>query len=151
MKETKPSEHDLGAWTYLSHAARPMTIAEIDSIVIKANAYNAMHQVTGVLLHHQATFFQYIEGPAAGVAAIMARVRAASVHRIREEPFEGAIPKRYFSQWYMASRQSGRDNLLQLGTARWTRAVNGLHSIEHSEGLRRLLAFWAEAEPAEPA
>ncbi|MFT4248911.1 MAG: BLUF domain-containing protein [Pseudomonas sp.] len=138
------------AIAYTSRARRPMTVAEVDQLVIDANAHNAMHQVTGVLLHDGNRFFQYFEGPRPGVDAVYARIRRSSKHVILAENFNGLSARRYFAQWYMASKVAGRDTLLQLGSARWSAVVASTRlQAGQSPGLARLLEFWNDSPSAE--
>ncbi len=146
------AQDDLRAIAYLSLVRRPMTVAELDRLVIDANAHNAMQGVTGALLFDGQRFFQYFEGPAAGVAVVYERIRRSSKHTIVSEVFNGPVPRRYFSQWNMASRRAGSDTLLELGTARWLQVKSGMEAqFAESEGLRRLVAFWGDGGPVLPS
>lgn len=145
------AHEELFAVVYLSRVRRPMTVAEVDRLVIEANAHNAMQGVTGALLYDGQQFFQYFEGPAAGVGRIYERIKHSSKHAIVSEVFNGPVPRRYFSQWHMASKKAGSETLLELGTARWLQVKSGMQArFAESEGVRRLVAFWGEGGPVLP-
>lgn len=67
----------LVAVAYLSTAAPFLTEADLEHLLADARSFNSRAQVTGALLVHDATFFQYFEGPEEGVEAVYARVRAS--------------------------------------------------------------------------
>lgn len=65
---------------YMSAAAGVLTGAELDRIMLRAKATNPGHNVTGLLLFHEGAFLQAIEGPLAGVTALMHRIRRDRRH-----------------------------------------------------------------------
>ena len=68
------------AVAYVSTAVAGRTPADLDRLLIDARAHNRMEGVTGVLLHDGHRFFQYFEGPPAGVEKIYARIRDSRMH-----------------------------------------------------------------------
>ena len=65
---------------YLSTAVGVLRADELDRIWLRARAANAAAGVTGLMLFHQGVFLQVIEGPAAGVASLMERIRRDRRH-----------------------------------------------------------------------
>lgn len=134
---------DIHAIAYLSRACGPISAADLDALMLDASTHNALHDVTGVLLHDGDTFLQYIEGPRAGVEHAYRRIARSSRHHIVSDLCRGPAPRRYFQHWNMASRQASRGTLTRLGTSRWTHTLERL-DLEAAlpPGLDILLAFW---------
>lgn len=65
---------------YLSTAVGVLRADELDRIWLRAKAANAGAGVTGLMLFHQGVFLQVLEGPAAGVASLMERIRRDRRH-----------------------------------------------------------------------
>ena len=59
---------DLTNLCYVSSATRSLSVAQLTDLLIDARQFNQSVQVTGVLLHHDGGFFQYLEGPPAAIA-----------------------------------------------------------------------------------
>jgi hypothetical protein len=55
---------------YASAAAVPFTIAQLESLLTKARRKNSLCDVTGMLLYHEGSFFQVLEGPEAAVRKV---------------------------------------------------------------------------------
>lgn len=81
---------------YTSVEAYPLTEAEITRLVQDSRVKNASHDISGVLLHVQNTFFQVLEGPQEAIDqlwnSILRDRRHTHVTRIIYEP----IARRYF-------------------------------------------------------
>ena len=61
---------------YLSTATRPMTPADLESLLAVSRARNAADSLTGMLLYADRQFMQALEGPAPAVLAnVTARER----------------------------------------------------------------------------
>lgn len=65
---------------YLSTAVGVLRADELDRIWLRARAANASAGITGLMLFHQGVFLQVLEGPAAGVASLMERIRRDRRH-----------------------------------------------------------------------
>lgn len=97
----------LYAITYTSEAIPPLSRAQIDHLLSRAQARNGEHDVTGVLLYANGHFIQYIEGPAAGVSTIWEIIKADPLHHRVVEHAHEAIREREFAEWSMAFRAAG--------------------------------------------
>lgn len=84
---------------YLSTAVGVLRADELDRIWLRAKATNAAAGITGLMLFHQGVFLQVLEGPAAGVAGLMERLRRDRRHAgiviletgsIRERAFDSS-------------------------------------------------------------
>jgi hypothetical protein len=83
---------------YMSTAVGVLTGAELDRIMLYAKAHNPSSDITGVLLFLEGSFLQAIEGPQAGVAALMQRIRRDRRHTGVITLESGPIPERGFPQ-----------------------------------------------------
>jgi len=86
---------------YTSVLAPECTEAELVPILTKARRTNATLQATGILLFHQRSFFQVLEGPRQRIEPLFERIsddpRHMHVTRLVDEP----ISERSFRDWTM--------------------------------------------------
>ncbi|HBN52856.1 MAG TPA: F420H(2):quinone oxidoreductase [Stenotrophomonas sp.] len=141
------------AVAYLSTAVAGLTPADLDRLLVDARARNRMEGVTGVLLHDGRRFFQYFEGPEAGVALIYERIRASRMHVELEELQSGPVEQLYFSQWHMGCSRAEGSALQALSSRQWRQEARYLREdvagAGESPGLRELLAFWERQQAQE--
>ncbi|QUG75083.1 EAL domain-containing protein [Erwinia sp. E602] len=81
---------------YRSHLAEHVPVKTLPSLVSKASAFNAHHQVTGILLFNGTHFFQLLEGPREGVQAVYQRICADQKHHNLVELMRDYAPLRRF-------------------------------------------------------
>lgn len=60
----------------VSSATHDLSEAGLERLLDSARRYNEQALVTGALLSHDGSFFQYLEGPASAVDAACARIKA---------------------------------------------------------------------------
>jgi hypothetical protein len=91
---------------YLSTAVGVLRADELDRIYLRAKAANARAGITGLLLFYEGMFLQVLEGPAAGVASLMERIRKDRRHSHIIVPEAGPITERAFdsSMQFVAAR-----------------------------------------------
>jgi hypothetical protein len=65
---------------YLSSAVGVLRADELDRILLRSKASNSGAGITGLLLFHEGSFLQMIEGPAAGVTSLMQKIRRDKRH-----------------------------------------------------------------------
>ena len=65
---------------YMSTAVGVLRAEELDRIYLRAKSCNAGAGITGLLLFYEGAFLQAVEGPAAGVASLMERIRRDRRH-----------------------------------------------------------------------
>jgi hypothetical protein len=65
---------------YLSTAVGVLRADELDRIFIRSRATNSSAGITGLLLFHEGSFLQMLEGPAAALAGLMLRIRRDRRH-----------------------------------------------------------------------
>ncbi len=65
---------------YLSSAVGVLRADELDRILLRSKASNSGAGITGLLLFHEGSFLQMIEGPVAGVTSLMQKIRRDRRH-----------------------------------------------------------------------
>ena len=134
----------LAALAYVSTAVRPLSTEDLEALLVEARDFNQREQVTGALLHHDGSFFQYIEGPPDGLNRVYERIRSSSMHKGLVELIHHRIEKREFSTWHMAFAEAPGSLLQQLAHSQWADTVPSLQdNASSSAGLALLLAFWS--------
>jgi hypothetical protein len=141
---------DLYAIAYKSKATRELTPQDLDRLLLDARAFNQGAGVTGVLLYHAGSFFQFFEGPEVGVEAVYERICQARTHTDIVELLKAPSRSRQFESWHMGFCEPPETELQTLATASWEDAMPITRaSYERSEGLGFLLHYWNKwkAEP----
>lgn len=65
---------------YISSSIGVLRADELDRILLRAKAFNAAAGITGLLLFHEGSYLQVIEGSPAGVLSLMERIRRDRRH-----------------------------------------------------------------------
>jgi len=102
--------------------------------------------VSGALLHQDGAFFQYFEGPEAGVAQVYSRIKQSRRHRGLNELVAAPVNQRHFSTWSMGFAEPVASELQSISQASWY-AEHQAVSVQEapSPGLALLLSFWQRA------
>ena len=87
---------------YVSHSSRLMSREEIHQLLDDARERNQQAGITGILLHADGNFMQYIEGDPATVEATFARIKRNPAHRNIIELQRKEICEREFADYSMA-------------------------------------------------
>ncbi len=87
---------------YASEVSHSLSEAEINHILDKARARNVQEGVTGILLHKDGHFLQYIEGPKAALARVYQTIEADNKHKNLKLIFNRPVVARLFPEWSMA-------------------------------------------------
>lgn len=125
-----------------------MSMGEVDRLLVSSSAHNSLAAITGVLLYDGDRFFQYFEGPPAGVQHTYDRIKRSSRHHLIAEVYNGSIVERYFPDWQMACRKVLPGSIVELSAQRWSRTRLALSSAGNKpEPVCRLLEFWEGAMP----
>jgi len=134
----------LTALVYVSTAVRRLGAGELDAILAGARSFNESVNLTGALLHHDGSFFQYLEGSSSSVKRAYERILASSKHKCLIELMHGETQVRQFSQWHMAFTEAPASVLQTLAQSRWDLELSSVNGRRlKSAGLELLLAFWA--------
>ena len=133
----------LEAIAYVSSATGSMTEPELEALLLKARAKNREAGVTGVLLFHDGSFFQYFEGPTEGVQSVYDRILASPLHQGITELMRSSTHDRAFGNWQMGLSRAPRSTILGLSNASWlTEKQRGSSSPAVPVGMSLLLEFW---------
>ena len=70
----------LSKLVYRSRAVQPMSPLDLQKLTLAAQARNRAEAVTGLVLHDEGSFFQWLEGPREGVERVFRSIRNNSRH-----------------------------------------------------------------------
>ncbi len=138
----------LEAVAYVSSASGLLDEAHLEALLQGARDRNRAEGVTGALLFHDGTFFQYFEGPPEGVQRVYQRILRSPLHHGLIELMRGPVPERAFGRWSMGLVRAPRSVLLQLSQADWDRDRRQFqHAAALPAGAHLLLDFWHSCIP----
>ena len=86
---------------YASAATEAFTTDALKHLLAKARARNTLHGITGMLVHHEGSFLQILEGPEAAVDQVMQSICRDSRHQRTRVLHRGVIQTREFDTWSM--------------------------------------------------
>ena len=115
---------------YYSTATFTPKISDLEEILDIAWKNNTADDISGVLMYHDMTFFQIIEGPEENVRRLLERIKADPRHTGFTLTQDTPIETRSFSDWSMGycplMEQSGlRQGLFDLKQRRWPPNAEG--------------------------
>jgi hypothetical protein len=87
---------------YSSDASIPMQSDDLEDLLEQAREHNAQRGITGALVYVDGIFLQILEGEAATIKALMARISRDLRHEAVTVLQEGEVPSARFSDWTMA-------------------------------------------------
>ena len=135
--------NQLAALAYVSSAAKLMSESELEALAVSARTENHRHQVTGVLLYDNGSFFQYLEGAPSAVVHVYERIKASRQHHGIIELEYSLVDARHFGSWHMGFSRAPKSIMLSLSQSAWTRAVGtAMGASSSSAGVALLLDFW---------
>ena len=141
--------------TYVSTAVGVLPASELDRILLRSRISNAGSDVTGLLLFHEGSFLQVIEGPAAGVMALMEKIRRdrrhANVQVLESSPVSARAfagqPLSYLAPRHLtAEDRTDLAGLLAVARANFAPKPTPAHDL-----VTRLWCFLAAFRNLEPA
>ena len=133
----------LSALAYVSSATNLLSESELEALLVSARTENHRHQVTGVLLYHNGSFFQYLEGAPSAVVHVYERIKASRQHHGIIELEYSLVDARHFGSWHMGFSRAPKSIMLSLSQSAWTRAVaTATGASSSSAGVALLLDFW---------
>lgn len=135
-------EH-LTAVMYRSQSVQPMDPGQLDRLLTASRAYNAMVNVSGVLLHDRGTFLQYFEGPTEAVEQVYARIRDSRLHAQMVQLMSRSVSKRQFASWHMGFSAAPTTVLEEIANENWNAVLPTVRDTpDQSPGLQLLLDYW---------
>lgn len=87
---------------YSSMASPSIEESDLKNIIVAAEKNNSKDEITGMLIYHDGTFFQMLEGSKENVQAAFEKIRDDPRHSAIIKLFEGETSKRHFPDWKMA-------------------------------------------------
>lgn len=93
-----PAVHQI---VYASAATTPMTHDELGALLLSARANNKRLGVSGILVHHEGSFLQALEGDPAVVARLFAKIEADRRHHRVCILLRANVQSRSFADWSM--------------------------------------------------
>lgn len=135
----------LVAFAYKSTAVRDLTAHDLDDLLLDARSFNAQSCVSGVLLYHDRSFFQYFEGPEQGITEVYDRICKSTKHHDIVELLNRPISERQFELWHMGFCKPPATVLQTLANTRWEESIPITRAgYERSEGVGLLLYYWSK-------
>lgn len=99
---------------YLSKQSHHMTDTELKKMLKEARKNNETKKITGMLVHIDGSFIQFIEGPALLVEDLYTKIKKDPRHNDIMLIAEGNYETRYFTSWSMAFKKlDGEINTLE--------------------------------------
>jgi hypothetical protein len=87
---------------YASDSSIPMQADDLEDLLEQARERNARRGITGALVYVDGVFLQILEGEAATIKALMAKIAIDLRHEAVTVLQEGEVPAPRFSDWTMA-------------------------------------------------
>ena len=94
---------------YASAATEPFSPDALRDLLTKARTNNSALDVTGMLLYHEGSFIQILEGDQTTVESLYAKIAADPRHSNSILLFKVDTDERAFDQWTMGFHQLNRD------------------------------------------
>ena len=151
---------DLHGLIFVSSATGPMFEPDIECLVADISTYKAAMGITGVLLHHDGTFFHYIEGGSGVLSLAYERIQQSPLHTGVIELFNEPISQRLFETWHIGMTGRVSSASLKTRNERWKQEWERLRTVRltpsrtkleirpktESDGppLSLILGFWSQ-------
>lgn len=115
-----PTRSMLSSLAYRSRALTSQTPAEIRRLLLEAQARNRAEAITGLLVHYEGQYFQWLEGPSAALARLWESISRDPRHTDIEIVGSSPTPVRFFADWSLklVSLHPGTDRFLD-GLGSW--------------------------------
>ena len=99
---------------YISAADKEFSEFELQELLEKARLNNQKLQISGMLLFHQGSFIQALEGPKQAAEDLYNKISEDKRHTETRVLFRGELEERDFDSWsmgYYRSNQTAKENL----------------------------------------
>ncbi|CRD63644.1 BLUF domain-containing protein [Stenotrophomonas sp. GD03958] len=127
----------LHAFAYSSRMSAGLSNHALRQIVLQSAAFNRRVDVTGALIVDGQRFFQYIEGPPDGMAAVRRRIQDSRSHAAVAPVLDMAIGARAVPYWAMTHIETGQIVVSGLVNARWDEFGHAIPGMDQLVGLLR--------------
>jgi Sensors of blue-light using FAD len=105
------TEPKLAFVAYASAASEPFSGQALGNLLLHARRNNSRLGLTGMLLCHEESFFQVLEGSPSAVDSLYERICADQRHTKVIKLIREPIEQRSFAEWTMGLGQPDRDEL----------------------------------------
>ncbi len=89
---------------YISSATQHFSAEALEELLARARANNERSGITGILLYHDLSFLQIIEGTRDDVDRLLARIKRDPSHSSMRIVQDERVSERDFKSWAMACR-----------------------------------------------
>jgi hypothetical protein len=121
---------------YISHTQPPLNDSALSWLLQQSQARNARLSISGLLLHSDGYFLQYLEGPPDSIEAVWSSIKSDPRHGNVVLLFDEARETRLFSGWSMGFHAPTPDQMASL----MRQATDATHGrIPNSEWITRVL------------
>jgi hypothetical protein len=86
---------------YVSAATAPFDAASLRDLLLRSRATNARLRISGMLLYHDGSFLQVLEGPETSVATIFEKISLDDRHEDLAVLLQRPVGARSFEPWSM--------------------------------------------------
>ena len=126
---------------YVSTAVGTPAEEDLENLLLVARACNLRDGISGLLLYHDRTFMQVLEGPSSAVAATYCRIKRNGSHYRIQELVNKDVDQRIFPDWSMAFARPGREpDDSRSGRRSFSSVISQLHPARDEDaGTARLV------------
>lgn len=134
---------------YSSQAVAPMSLADLEKILVDARSGNERRGVTGALVYVDGVFLQILEGPEDTVKSLVSSIAKDTRHSSFHVFHEAEIDQPMFSSWKMAYLNPTPGQMAvwlgMAGTATVQQLLADIHRAPHqasrmAEGILKAIA-----------
>ena len=86
---------------YVSAASAKFKLTDLPLILKRAREYNEKEGISGLLLFHEGTFVQVLEGPKPNVESLLKKISADPRHKNIKLLFHKELEEKEFDKWSM--------------------------------------------------
>ena len=127
---------------YASAATKPFSADALKQLLSRARARNTLHKVSGMLLYHNGSFLQVLEGPEDAVKRILASIERDPRHTEPRTLARTTIQTREFEDWSMGFADTSHALTQPVGHVDYHRSLPGL--TDSASRARKFLRFFKD-------
>ena len=139
---------ELFAVAYTSVATEPFDDEKLSKLLAWCREWNGSVDVTGVLLHRDGRFIQFLEGPETAVRDLVASISQDPRHTRVRVLLEDKVAERQFSEWTMGYQTIDGDAAPEGFRASFDDLENGDDRILMRQAARDLTRWFRAESPA---
>jgi hypothetical protein len=133
---------DIHRIVYASAATHPCSDEDLEQLLITSRTNNAIAGITGMLVHHEQSFVQLIEGSASALNLLFAKLRVDPRHHKVILLLRERIAARSFPDWAMGFAHMSTEELKTIpGMNDFFARRTALATLTPSRAIKFLMAF----------